>query len=186
MQQEYRVVIKNERYNQLRIFQLVFLTVMSVAFVAAAYYENQMPAFLWPMLTCISIFISINKADFNRYLFFRKINFPEWGFLWAVAGSIFLLTWWIALLVIAIAILQRFIKKQYEITFSPQAVIINASPQKIVEWPSLNNLVIKDELLTIDYRNNTILQAEIIPALSNIGNEAEFNDFCRLQLTAQR
>ncbi|CAN5432903.1 hypothetical protein BH10BAC2_BH10BAC2_47490 [soil metagenome] len=182
MQQEYRIVVKNERYNHTRIFQLVFLAIMSVFFIIAAYYKNDMFAFAWPALICFSIFIAQNQADFPRYKFFRITNFLESGFLWAIAGSMLLLTWWIALLVIIIAVLQLFIKKQYEIIFTKEAVVIKAPPEKNVEWQSLQNLVVKDELLTIDYKNNKIFQAELIPALSNIGNEAEFNDFCRLQL----
>lgn len=184
MQQEYRIVIQNERYDQIRIFQLVFLAIMSVFFIIAAYYKNDMFAFAWPVLICFSIFIAQNQADFSRYKFFRITNFMESGFLWAIAGSMLLLTWWIALLVIVIAILQLFIKKQYEIIITRQSVVIKVPPEKNIPWHSLQNLVIKDELLTIDYKNNKIFQAGIIPASSNIGSEAEFNDFCRSQLVA--
>lgn len=184
MQQEYRIVIKNERYNYIRIFQIVFLAIMSIFFIIAAYYKNDIFAFTWPVLICFSIFIAQNQADFTRYKFFRITNFLESGFLWTIAGSILLFTWWIALLVILIAVLQLFIKKQYEIILTKQSVIIKAPPEKEISWQSLQNLVVKDELLTIDYKNNKIFQAAIIPELSNIGNEAEFNDFCRLQLAS--
>lgn len=184
MQQEYRIVIRNERYKQIMLFQIVFLTVIAIVFSIMSYYKNDMFGLIWPIMICFSIFIALNQADFARYKFFRFNKFLESGFVWSIAGSMLLLTWWIALLVIIIAILQLFFRKQYEITISKDSVLIKAVPEKNIEWQLLQNLVIKDELLTIDYKNNKIFQAGIIPSLSNIVNETEFNDFCRLQLAA--
>ncbi|QEC66367.1 hypothetical protein FRZ67_03265 [Panacibacter ginsenosidivorans] len=184
MQQEYRIVIKNERYDQVRLLQVIFLAVMSIVFIVAAYYENNIFAFIWPMLLCFTIFIALNQQDFTRYKLFSFKNFLESGFVWTIIGSMLLLTWWITLLVIIIAVMQSLVKKQYEVILDRQAIQINAKPPKNIEWQALQNIVIKDELLTIDYKNNKIFQAEIIPALSIIGSEADFNDFCRLQLGA--
>jgi len=184
MQKEYRIFIKNERYHQVKSFQVIFLAVMAISFIIAAYYRNDILNLLWPVLLCFTIFIALNQADFSRYKIFRSANFLGSGFLWAIAGAALLLTWWIALLVIIIAVMQLFVKKQYEITVSVQSIEIKTQPLKNIDWQALQNLVVKDELLTIDYKNNKIFQAEIIPARSNIGSEADFNDFCRLQLAA--
>jgi hypothetical protein len=50
-----------------------------------------------------------------------------------------------------------------------------------IEWSTLSNVILKDNVLTIDYKNNKLLQQEIDDSISLI-NEQEFNDFCRLQL----
>jgi len=184
MQQVYKLIIKNDRYKQVAGFQLAFLTLMTFCFIAASYFEDKITGFIWPGLLTISIFFMLNKSDFRRFKFFRVLNFKESGFLWAIAGCIFLLTWWVALLVFAVAILQAFVKEYYELHVSDKSIAMLTYPQKNMEWTALQNMVIKDGLLTIDYKNNKIMQAEIIPALSNIGDEAEFNDFCRLQLKA--
>jgi hypothetical protein len=138
--------------------------------------------FLWIALITFSLFIAINQQDFQRYRFLRSADFLKLGFLWAVCGAYFLLPGWITLLIAIISILQFFVKDQYEISINEKLVFIKTFPQKNVEWQSLQNLILKDDLLTIDYSNNKIFQAEIVPQLSNIGNETEFNDFCRLQL----
>lgn len=182
MQNKYRIIIKNERYDQVRFFQVILLAVIAIVFIIAAYYENNIFSFIWPILLCFTIFFALNQQDFVRYKLFRFKNFLETGFIWAIIGSVLLLPWWITLLIIIIAILQGLVKKQYEIILDQQAIQINANPSKNIEWQALQNVVIKDELLTIDYKNNKIFQAEIIPALSTIGSEADFNDFCRLQL----
>jgi len=51
---------------------------------------------------------------------------------------------------------------------------------KIVEWNELSNVVEKHDLLTLDFKNNKLLQVRVFNA-DNI-NEAEFNLFCRQQL----
>jgi hypothetical protein len=184
MQQEYRIIIKNERYNRVRLLQVIFLAVIAIVFCVAAYYENDIFSFIWTILICFTIFFSLNQQDFVRYRLFRSKSLLESGFIWAIIGSMLLLTWWITLLIMIIAVMQGLVKKQYEVILDQQAIQINAKPPKNIEWQALQNIVIKDELLTIDYKNNKIFQAEIIPALSTIGSEADFNDFCRLQLAA--
>lgn len=50
------------------------------------------------------------------------------------------------------------------------------------EWDELNNLILKDGLLTVDFRNNKIFQQLIDE--NNPVDETEFNQFCRVQLAA--
>src|SRR4249920_3649535 len=115
MQQEYRIVIKNERYNQARLLQVIFLAVIAIVFIVAGYYENDIYSFIWPVLICFTIFFALNQQDFVRYKLFRFKNLLESGFIWAIIGSILLLTWWITLLIIIITVMQGLVKKQYEV-----------------------------------------------------------------------
>ena len=50
-----------------------------------------------------------------------------------------------------------------------------------IAWNLLNNVVLKDNVLTIDYKNNKLFQQEIDETISRV-NEKEFNDFCKEQL----
>lgn len=51
-------------------------------------------------------------------------------------------------------------------------------PAREIEWKELQNIVIKDGVLTIDFKNNKLLQAEI----EDLPNENKFNEFCKTQL----
>jgi hypothetical protein len=53
---------------------------------------------------------------------------------------------------------------------------------RIIEWKELNNVVKKDDLLTLDFKTNKLLQVEISKAE---GQEEEFNRFCQRQLAVQ-
>jgi hypothetical protein len=52
-------------------------------------------------------------------------------------------------------------------------------PPKDYKWDEFSNVVLKDNLLTLDFKNNKLLQAEI--ATNNINEEA-FNIFASEQL----
>jgi hypothetical protein len=53
---------------------------------------------------------------------------------------------------------------------------------RVVEWKDLSNLIRKDNLLTIDFRNNKLIQVEVTP--TDLSLEEEFNRFCKQQLIA--
>jgi uncharacterized protein YehS (DUF1456 family) len=57
----------------------------------------------------------------------------------------------------------------------------SAFPKK-VQWAALNNILLKDNLLTVDFKNDKIVQ-QYIDETTIAVNEAEFNDFCRQQLS---
>ncbi|MEP6595948.1 MAG: hypothetical protein ABJA71_08365 [Ginsengibacter sp.] len=52
-------------------------------------------------------------------------------------------------------------------------------PWKKYRWNELSNVIIKDNLLTVDFKNNKLMQVEIT---GNEINETEFNAFTKKQL----
>jgi hypothetical protein len=89
----------------------------------------------------------------------------------------------IALLYGVLALLEGQIKFPEEIGFDKTGITINTLFKKKYEWNFINNIVLKDGLLTIDYKNNKIFQKEIEEEITPV-LEKEFNEFCRLQLVA--
>lgn len=59
-------------------------------------------------------------------------------------------------------------------------VLPGLSGERIVEWAELTNAVKKYDLLTLDFKNNKLLQVQVINA--DGVNEEEFNLFCQQQL----
>ena len=79
-------------------------------------------------------------------------------------------------MILHIAALQKPI-----VSISESQVIYPSFPRKKIDWQELSNLMLKDGLLTIDFKNNKIIQQQIADISSTI-DEKEFNDFCRQQL----
>lgn len=57
------------------------------------------------------------------------------------------------------------------------------SGDRIIEWHQLSNVVKRHDLLTLDFKNNKLLQVQVINA-DHI-EEDEFNEFCQQQLDLQ-
>ena len=53
---------------------------------------------------------------------------------------------------------------------------------RIIEWNQLTNVIKRDDLLTLDFKNNRLIQVQIINP--DDVPENEFNQFCRQQLAA--
>jgi hypothetical protein len=55
--------------------------------------------------------------------------------------------------------------------------------KKFYPWSSVNQVILKDGMLTIDLTNNTLIQSEVqTPHLT--GGEADFNHYCRQRKAA--
>ena len=84
-----------------------------------------------------------------------------------------------ALLLLLYGILSKKIYKNSSIEISMEGVqIFKAFSSPIYLWADFNNIVFKDELLTLDFKSNKVLQL-VVNEENNVLNEIEFNDYCR-------
>jgi hypothetical protein len=82
------------------------------------------------------------------------------------------------------AFIEKPLKVNNEIAFDKEEVVMNSFPPKKISWNTLNNVVIKDGILTLDFKNNKLFQKEISDDVSK-ETEAEFNNYCEEQLKAK-
>ena len=89
-----------------------------------------------------------------------------------------------ALLAGAIVLLWIYFKRREDgekIIISEANIILpGLAGDRIVEWTQLTNVIKKDDLLTLDFKNNKLLQVQVIN--SDLISEHEFNQFCQEQL----
>ena len=89
---------------------------------------------------------------------------------------------WLSFVFIMLALLEYQAKYAIEIGFSQSEVMMNNLFKKKYSWKDFNNIVLKDGLLTMDFKNNKILQKEIEDDEEDDADENEFNEFCQKQL----
>jgi hypothetical protein len=77
-------------------------------------------------------------------------------------------------------VLFFFSMRKFDIQVQPGEITFFSFPVRRIEWNELQNLILKDGILTIDFKNNKLLQNEIEENASL--NEKDFNEFCRQQL----
>ncbi|WP_114792887.1 hypothetical protein U0035_03135 [Niabella yanshanensis] len=85
---------------------------------------------------------------------------------------------WINLLLAGLYFIST---RKLTIVVSEDGVNYPAFPAKNIQWSEISNLILKDDILTIDLKNNKIYQHQI-EYTGNVVNEQEFNDFCRTRL----
>ena len=88
---------------------------------------------------------------------------------------------WLVAVFALLAILEYQAKYSPAIGFSSDKVVFYGLLRKKYAWSELDNVILKDGLLTIDFKNNRLLQKEIESG-ENEASEEEFNQWCRLRL----
>jgi len=91
--------------------------------------------------------------------------------------------WWIGLIVMSFYILYIISIRELKIRVRTADIIYPSFPKKIIAWSSLSNIIFKDGLLTIDMKDNRIIQQYVDESKTTV-NETEFNEFCKIRLSA--
>lgn len=88
--------------------------------------------------------------------------------------------YWFAGLTALFYILYLYSTRKFEIIIARDAITYPSVPKRKIRWNELQHIILKDGILTIDLKNNKILQNEIEEHTDL--NEQEFNELCREQL----
>ena len=92
---------------------------------------------------------------------------------------------WLFFVFIILALLEYQAKYSIEIGFSDKEIVINSLFKKRYHWSQFSNIVLKDNLLTLDFTNNRLLQREVEDDEESEADEEEFNEYCRRQLAVE-
>ena len=88
---------------------------------------------------------------------------------------------WLVIIFALLAVLEYQAKLAPEIGFSAEYVVFNKLFKKKYDWKEIDNVILKDGLLTVDFKNNRLFQKEIDSG-ENEASEQEFNNWCLVQL----
>lgn len=91
---------------------------------------------------------------------------------------------WIGIIFLLLAFLEHQAKRSLEIGFDRDRVVINSLIRRRHDWSVFNNILLKDGLLTLDFKNNRLLQKEVADDDDDEDDvdEEEFNAYCRDRL----
>lgn len=181
---DFIVTLKHPDY---KIYNAITILMCVLTIAAGIFGMLQTP---FTNLTWINVFL-IGFIIFNVAI--ALLNKDKPGnivtFKWSLYAAAFL--WllyplhipYISIFFIIAALLERQVKFPREIGFSRDGITFNTFPFKNYTWQQVSNVMIKDNMLTIDFTNNKIIQREIEPA-ELTEDENEFNEFCRECLNA--
>ncbi len=178
----FSLIHKNKNQQNINKARLFVLLVNAVFFLLFSFYtDHPLTKFslLGLGLICLlsTVLMWFGKIKKNRNIEFALIfvSIIAWTFLIAYPA--------IAVLLIILLILDLFIfGKDQVVVFNEQQVIIQPKPfSKSHNWQAFNNIIIKDDLLTLDFSNNKMIQL-LIDEISPQSTEDELNAFFQKHL----
>src|SRR5688572_20672098 len=86
-----------------------------------------------------------------------------------------------AIIILLLSVLFFLSIRRKLLVVDTEQIVYPSLPKKTFHWSELSNMVLKDGLLTIDLKNNKLIQ-QMVDEQTTPVNEEEFNRFCLLQL----
>ena len=153
------------------------LSIISVTIINADTYHRDVA---W-VTTCILILALLFFFFFKnkwRPTIFRTVLFLLMTGFWLAE-----MAWLSAVILIGIIIFATYVsgKKSLAVFSGENILIVKSLFKKAYSWAEVGNVVLKDHLLSVDFKNNHLIQIEISPESYAI-DEATFNQFCQEQL----
>lgn len=178
--QKYELALKNDRIKAYQTFIVFFIVVNIIFLIALAFTTKDLSI---RSKSILAVFMTV--AGFVAEYYSRNKNHSYTGkgaaLLFFVLAYLLLHYWWMALGVISVAILYAISLRKLIVFVNPNQITYPSFPKKTITWNELSNIILKDDLLTIDFKNNKIIQ-QLTERTEHPVNEKEFNDFCNKQL----
>lgn len=176
---QYVVTLQNTNRRLIDSFSLLLCGASALLFLLQAILNIEKR-----LLFLLGAFLLIALTAFNMYRSFRLrqpvfYNYHLYitGLLWAAMPFYP----WLSILFLVLGLIERQAKKNLEIGFHDDRIVFNNFPRKQYAWTDFTNIVLKDNLLTLDFANNKLFQRETIDEDGD-ADEDEFNAYCRERL----
>lgn len=172
--------IKNEKEKQYHTLAL-WIVLFNIAFLIWLIVSNEslrwysvialvsiiaLPFLYWKLASQKQLAISITVALLLSVIFLFSSGFPMLG----VAVAFISLLYFIS-------------TRKLQVVVTSQEIRYPSFPVRVVHWSEINNMILKDGLLTIDFNNNKLAHLIVADSFSKV-EEKEFNEFCQVQLKA--
>jgi hypothetical protein len=174
------VVLKHKNKKAVQ-FTGILLTALAIfLFLYRSFQEGGTLLNLIPFFILLIVFTwSINQIrKKGKVHFFLLLIFAGFGFIFIQPFN------WIGFFYLLMAFLERNALRSPEIGFSHDHIRFNGWPEKKYAWSEFTNIMLKDGILTMDFKNNKLFQKETDDTEDPEydGSEEEFNQFCIDQL----
>jgi hypothetical protein len=114
-----------------------------------------------------------------------KVRFRYLLLLAAMGWMFFTPAPWVGFFFLLLTFLEFQTKRPLEIGFDFDRVVINSLIKQEFAWSAFTNIILKDGLLTLDFKSNKLIQREVADDNEDDdADEDEFNDWCRQRLAA--
>lgn len=173
---EYNIFLPNERAKTIWLVTVLILLIncFVFGFMSISTTDNfiRAIAITAAIIGCVSVTLVLLK--FNHYLSLI-------AFILLAAGWLVMDKYLVASLLICFAIIGKFAREKLKVAFGRIDILYPSFPPKKIKWSTVTNVVLKDDVLTIDLKNNKLVQV-VINRTETVINETAFNEFCKNQI----
>ncbi len=177
--QQFKITLLNEKKSSYKKSLLVLIILNFFAFLFFAWISGDSDTRYKSIFAsgCIAISLLLDLVLKN----WKKADFKSAAIILAILFYIRLHYYWLAFALILISLLFLLATRDLVVHVSDKAVYFPSLPRKVISWGQLNSILAKDGILTIDLKNNKLIQVHVDESKTSI-IEKEFNDFCKKQL----
>ena len=177
--QQFEIILKNEKVKLYRNIAWIFLLLNFAVFIFLIFFD----VYRYPAL---AFTVALGIYLLMRWYLFKNskatIFLDEFVFFIPAAGWFGLHSYLIAIGCLLMGILYKLSLQQIKFVFSRGQIAKMNFPKKEFDWGEFNNVILKDNVLTLDFKNNKIVQADVE---SKDITEVDFNSFARVQLNKE-
>jgi hypothetical protein len=182
MHYDYVVTLKRENAHKTDLISLLLLIFSLLAF-SFVQIRNGLN-----LLLCLGIAIVLSGllANLRSARKKKEMRFRYWLFATGICWIGMPYLQWLIIPFFVMAMMEAQAKYPLEIGFYSEGVVLNSLFNKKFPWSSLQSVILKDGLLTLDFINNKLIQKEVLDDDDPDAPEDEFNDYCRSKLLILR
>jgi hypothetical protein len=182
---DYVVVLKNHNRKTIEMTGWL-LSLLALIIFLINIYESPTD---WGIFFSLFVLIGLTASNLVDKRKKKKISFTTILVCAGIGLKIFTATEYVGSLFVIAGIIEKYISKNKEIGFSEAGIVMSGLFPKKYNWAELNNVIIKDDLLTMDFKNNKVFQRYTDDEEDDEYDveSDEFNAYCqeRLSLPAE-
>jgi branched-subunit amino acid transport protein AzlD len=177
MASSFAFTLKPEKENSQNRIALLVVLMHLITFIILAF--TRYPKGIGMLgfgITVAVIYLLLFYIIKNRQFRTSAMEIPIYVFsLWWLFAQVY----WMAALMLLFSIFASLAKQKVTVIFTVELITYQSFPKRTFKWADLNNVVLKDDMLTIDFKNNKIIQQLVE---DSDADSTAFNQFCVRQL----
>lgn len=180
----YTLILKNDKSKNYRLigqwlvlFNLLGFTILLINNEAVI--SKNLWLFISLVVTAAYTFFAVAAWISAKPLpdFWHRSIFGYCAIAWLYEGY-----WGFSLLLMLMLLLDVLAHKKMLVKISDKKITVPSFTSQCIAWNELNNVILKDGVLTIDFKNNRLFQYPVLNSDRDV-DETAFNDFCRARLS---
>ncbi|HSN61979.1 MAG TPA: hypothetical protein VLR49_13660 [Ferruginibacter sp.] len=182
MSEAYSIEIPNEKLATYRVVTFIIAIINLLAFGYIIFYSNDGAIlsllYIGFIVSLLALILFIIKHYGRLFKSFRiEIAFLISGCIWLISAN-----YLVGVLILLFAFLGLIANKKPVIYFTKEQIRYPSFPEKIFLWPEVDFVILKDDILTIELKNNQLFQFTLEKKVANGIDAVAFNLFCNQQL----